>query len=97
MSKNSVQLEHPDLDRLPIGQLEVRRMVAVMILNRLRGAWSDDPRAAKALKVYRAQLKTLDRALNRKRKQARLESGEPEPPAQVIGMKTLHMTGRARR
>lgn len=86
-----------DLAQVGERQLRLRIILGTQILNFLRA--SDDPRAAERIPEYEAQLVMLREALSCSESAMAVESSNTDgkPKAQVIKLKTLSLTGRARR
>lgn len=85
------------LETASLGQLRIRRRLCTQVIRLLRTKWANDPRSADALIEYRRQLKAINEAAKAKRQEMRAQAGEAEPEPVVLGMKTLKMSGRARR
>lgn len=73
-------------DEMTVQELRSRRVLCNWIIGLLRGPWSDDPRAEKALERYRDERSKIVSAV-RKIKGI-------DPPAQQVGLKTLNLSAR---
>ena len=78
-----------------IAELKAKVQLASMLIQMLRQ--DNDPQAGKAIKELQRQQRIINAVLVQKIKDKRAARGEPEPPPVVIGMKTLHIKGRALR
>ena len=78
-----------------IAELKAKVQLASMLIQMLRQ--DDDPRAGEAIEELQRQQRAINVILVQKIKDERAARGEPEPPSIMIGMKTLHIKGRALR
>ncbi len=87
------------------GNLKAKLALGVMLIKDLHNNEQDDPRTPSALKSMETQTAIIERELKRRERQlgdeeAAVEETVPEKPEagpldQVIGMKTLDLTGKA--
>lgn len=82
---------------LSISELRFKRQFGNWLCRRIVTDWCDDPRSEAVLQHYRAEVKEINRVLKSKLHEQRRANGEPEPPAQTIGMRTLVVRGEAKR
>jgi hypothetical protein len=83
-----------DLSGMAIGALRMRQALGREICRKLRTEWRGEEGAAEALKKYEAQTKRYTEELARRRKLAREESGEEQPPAVRVKAKAAKLGAR---
>lgn len=78
-------------EKYDLNQLKQKRMLCIIILKNLTGAWSDDPRASEQVERYRGMRKNIDKAITAKKREAGIN---PEPI--TIGVRPVIMAGKAK-